>query len=188
MGPFSRRFAAVRPYLKSAREASNPVSMPWQESLRKYSVVPVVTRRVAADDTICGHHIPKDTYLACCLQAVHNSWRQPESWRPERFLPGGEYDGFKEDIRPFMVPFLASAGALIGPSCLQCPCRTACTLRCKCRCLKGVPRQGSGGGADCMRMPLQFVPFIQGPRNCLGQYFALLEARIVLGLLVKVTA
>jgi hypothetical protein len=32
----------------------------------------------------------------------------------------------------------------------------------------------------------QFVPFIQGPRNCLGQYFALLEARIVLGLLVKV--
>ena len=32
----------------------------------------------------------------------------------------------------------------------------------------------------------QFVPFIQGPRNCLGQYFALLEARIVLALLVKV--
>ncbi len=30
---------------------------------------------------------------------------------------------------------------------------------------------------------LQFVPFIQGPRNCLGQYFALLEARVVLGTL-----
>ncbi len=34
-------------------------------------------------------------------------------------------------------------------------------------------------------MGAQFVPFIQGPRNCLGQYFALLEARIVLALLVK---
>lgn len=33
---------------------------------------------------------------------------------------------------------------------------------------------------------LQFVPFIQGPRNCLGQFFALLEARVVLALLVKV--
>lgn len=33
---------------------------------------------------------------------------------------------------------------------------------------------------------LQFVPFIQGPRNCLGQHFALLEARVVLGLLLKV--
>ena len=34
---------------------------------------------------------------------------------------------------------------------------------------------------------LQFVPFIQGPRNCMGQYFALLEARIVVGMLVKVS-
>ncbi len=34
----------------------------------------------------------------------------------------------------------------------------------------------------------QFVPFIQGPRNCLGQFFALLEARVVLALLVKVPA
>ena len=32
----------------------------------------------------------------------------------------------------------------------------------------------------------QFVPFIQGPRNCLGQFFALLEGRVVLALLVKV--
>ena len=33
---------------------------------------------------------------------------------------------------------------------------------------------------------LQFVPFISGPRNCLGQYFALLEARVVLATLIKV--
>jgi len=42
------------------------------------------------------------------LQAVHNSWQQPESWRPERFLQGGEYDSFKEDIRPFMVSLLTT--------------------------------------------------------------------------------
>ena len=35
---------------------------------------------------------------------------------------------------------------------------------------------------------VQFVPFIQGPRNCLGQNFALLEARIVLALIVKVSS
>ena len=38
-------------------------------------------------------------------QAVHNSWAEPEAWRPERFLPGGEYSSFPESIRPFMARF-----------------------------------------------------------------------------------
>ena len=41
--------------------------------------------------------------VSACLQAVHALWHKPSQWRPERFLPGGEYEGFKEDIRPFMV-------------------------------------------------------------------------------------
>jgi cytochrome P450 len=30
-----------------------------------------------------------------------------------------------------------------------------------------------------------FLGFIAGPRSCIGQYFALLETKIVLGLLLK---
>ena len=33
--------------------------------------------------------------------------------------------------------------------------------------------------------PYSFLAFIQGPRNCLGQYLALLEARVVLGVLTR---
>jgi len=104
-----------------------------KESLRKYTVVPVVTRVVCSDGvTLCGVPVPRGTYIAMLAQAVHKGkWDSPGAWRPSRFAPGGEYDSFPEAIRPFT-----------------------------------------------------YVPFIQGPRNCLGQYFALLEARIVLARLV----
>mmetsp|Transcript_27719 Transcript_27719/g.60701 ORF Transcript_27719/g.60701 Transcript_27719/m.60701 type:complete len:523 (-) Transcript_27719:909-2477(-) len=103
-----------------------------KEALRKYSVVPVVTRILAKDDELMGHTVPAGTMIACILQGTHNLYKQPAKFSPERFMPGGEFDQFDESIRAYM-----------------------------------------------------FVPFIQGPRNCLGQHFALLEARVLLSLLIK---
>ncbi|GIL69020.1 hypothetical protein Vretimale_17394 [Volvox reticuliferus] len=105
-----------------------------KEALRKYSVVPVVTRKLVADDTVglMGHALPQGIMIACHLQGTHRLYEAPEEFRPERFMPGGEYDNFDDAIRAYM-----------------------------------------------------FVPFIQGPRNCLGQHLALLEARVVLSLLHK---
>lgn len=103
-----------------------------KEALRKYSVVPVVTRELLEDDVLAGHRVPAGTMVTCQLQAVHNQWREPKAFRPERFMPGGEYDQFDEAVRPYM-----------------------------------------------------FLPFIQGPRNCLGQHLALLEARVVLAALTQ---
>lgn len=103
-----------------------------KESLRRYSVVPVVVRELQRDDVLCGCKVPRGSHVVTALKAVHQQWKDPEVWQPERFMPGGEFDQFSEDIRQYM-----------------------------------------------------FVPFIQGPRNCLGQNFALLEARIVVALIVK---
>lgn len=33
--------------------------------------------------------------------------------------------------------------------------------------------------------PYTFMPFIEGPRNCLGQYLALLESKMVLSMLMQ---
>ena len=103
-----------------------------KETLRKYSVVPVVVRvALKDDDDLCGYRIKAGARIMCCISGTHDMWEEPQEHRPERFLPGGEYDKFDDAERPYM-----------------------------------------------------FVPFIQGPRNCLGQHLALLEARVVLAELV----
>eukprot|EP00227_Mantoniella_beaufortii_P001127 CAMPEP_0197614868 /NCGR_PEP_ID=MMETSP1326-20131121/59742_1 /TAXON_ID=1155430 /ORGANISM="Genus nov. species nov., Strain RCC2288" /LENGTH=498 /DNA_ID=CAMNT_0043183745 /DNA_START=501 /DNA_END=1997 /DNA_ORIENTATION=+ len=100
-----------------------------KESLRLYSVVPVVTRVAEEDDDLGGTRVPAGTTVIMSLQGVHlreDLWPDPLTYKPERFLDMDESsEGFT------------------------------------------------------------FLAFIQGPRNCLGQYLALLEARVVLGTLVK---
>ena len=65
--------------------------------------MPVVVRELARDDVLCGHHIPRGSHVVQCLKAVHQQWSNPEVWRPERFMPGGEYDQFDEEVRQYMV-------------------------------------------------------------------------------------
>lgn len=78
-----------------------------KEALRRYSVVPVVTRSLKAEDELDGRPVPAGTLIVALLQGVHNQWAQPAEFRPERFLPGGEYETFDEAVRPYMfVPFI----------------------------------------------------------------------------------
>lgn len=120
------------PPARSAVEAMTFTLACLKESLRKYSVVPVITRNLDADDELCGHKIPAGAWVVMHIQKLHHHYKDPLRWDPDRFMPGGEYDQFPEELRPYM-----------------------------------------------------FMAFIQGPRNCLGQYFALLEARVVLGALLE---
>lgn len=98
-----------------------------KETLRKWSVVPVVTRQAAEDDT-CGEvFFPQGAHVVIHMKAIHHRadiWPEPDHFDPERFMPHQRHH------------------------------------------------------------PYAFLPFIQGPRNCVGQHFALLEAKIVLSRLV----
>ena len=79
-----------------------------QESLRRYSVVPIVSRQLAAEDELCGHMLPAGCTIICSIKSVHQYWSKPDLWQPERFMPGGEFDSFEEGIRPYMVSGCAS--------------------------------------------------------------------------------
>lgn len=73
-----------------------------KEALRKYSVVPVVTRQLAADDELLGHKLPRGIMVACILQvSLHVLGRSclplgnglPEHpvlpWKPIAAVPWG---------------------------------------------------------------------------------------------------
>jgi cytochrome P450 len=60
-----------------------------KETLRRYSIVPVVTREAVEDDMLGGYAIPKGTKIVVAIDAVHHDpevWKDPHDFRPERFL------------------------------------------------------------------------------------------------------
>ncbi|CAM9382296.1 unnamed protein product [Ectocarpus sp. 12 AP-2014] len=103
-----------------------------RESLRKYSLVPLVVRRCVEDTTICEeggteHFIPKGCSVHLLIKGVHERpdiWPEPMRYNPDRFM-------------------------------------------------------------ETPVAPYTFLPFIDGPRNCLGQHLSLLESKVVLSLLVN---
>lgn len=100
-----------------------------KEALRKYSVVPIVTRETVKDVALGDgkYFVPQGTRMMILIQGVHHRadlWPAPQAYQPERFL-------------------------------------------------------------DTMPAPFTFLPFIDGPRNCLGQHLALLETKIVLATLAQ---
>jgi cytochrome P450 len=101
-----------------------------QESLRKYSVVPIAARRVVEDLYLeeGPYFLPKGSSVMINILGVHldpKLWPEPMRYNPRRFLTD-------RSIEPFT-----------------------------------------------------FLPFIAGPRNCLGQHLALLESKMVISMLVQ---
>lgn len=129
-----------------------------KEVLRKWSVVPAVTRELISDQVLqdeehgLRYEIPKGTKLVVSIGSVHHRedlWNNPEEFDPDRFnqkLPHNfAYIPFiqGEHFKPFFVKSMSSNHIIFIPNFLK-----------------------------------------TGPRLCLGQPFALLEGKIVLALLV----
>lgn len=61
-----------------------------REIMRFETLVPMsVPHRAMRDTTLAGFQIPKDTIVLAGIYALHNDediWKDPENFRPERFL------------------------------------------------------------------------------------------------------
>lgn len=102
-----------------------------EEAMRLYPPVPSLSRTALADDAVGGRcFIPKGALVVISPYLLHRHetlWREPDRFRPERFLPGA-----RETIERYA-----------------------------------------------------YLPFGAGPRVCIGQQFAMVEASIVLATLVR---
>ena len=61
-----------------------------KESLRLNAPVPGLPRRAVQDTEICGHFIPKGTYVSAIGMVSHHDpalWTDPERFDPDRFSP-----------------------------------------------------------------------------------------------------
>jgi cytochrome P450 len=162
----------------------------FQESLRKYSVVPIVARRSIADlhipneiDTLApDYYIPKGSSILINIQAIHhdpNLWPLPMKYDPYRFLEnrmdrvynGNGYHphhhGEKNDTRSRQNHIHDNS--------------TRSEEEKKCVVSENVSQYQLSTSID----PYTYLPFIAGPRNCLGQNLALLESKIIVAMICQ---
>lgn len=82
-----------------------------QETLRLYPPVYTVTRAAAQDDEIAGRRVRRGDIMLLSIFGIHHDpdeWPEPETFSPERFLPGREWN------RRAFLPFGAGKHLCVG--------------------------------------------------------------------------
>jgi cytochrome P450 len=84
----------------------------FEEALRLYPPVPLLTRQARQADCIQGHQIPGDSVIMVVPWLLHRHrkyWKRPDHFVPERFMPGRPRPN-----RYVYMPFSAGARVCLG--------------------------------------------------------------------------
>eukprot|EP00198_Chlamydomonas_reinhardtii_P005393 XP_001694729.1 cytochrome P450 [Chlamydomonas reinhardtii] len=139
------------------------------EVMRMFPPTAVSAERLTPDEpvTIMGMTFPAKTVLWCITYGIHMSdanWEDAAKFKPERWL---------EDPRCAFAKSPGAGGAAAAPA-------TAGGAE--------GPAAAIGGAAEeepPNTAPRRFVPFGQGPKNCVGQNFGITVVRAVVALLLR---
>jgi cytochrome P450 len=89
----------------------------FDEVLRLYPPVPLLTREALCDEEFQGKRIRKGSLIVVCPWLLHRHrklWSKPDHFIPERFLPGGERPASKFAYIPFSVGPRICSGMAFG--------------------------------------------------------------------------
>ena len=87
----------------------------FDETIRLYPPVPILSRQASEDDTIRRQHVPKGSLMLVVPWLLHrhkNLWDQPDTFIPERFMPGAE----NKPNKFAYIPFSAGPRVCLGKS------------------------------------------------------------------------
>jgi cytochrome P450 len=89
----------------------------FEEVLRLYPPVPLLTREAVHDEKFHTCHIPKRSLIVVCPWLLHRHrliWHKPDHFIPDRFLPGGFRPTSKFAYIPFSVGPRICTGMAFG--------------------------------------------------------------------------
>ena len=89
----------------------------FEETMRLYPPVPILSREALADETFEGQSIPKGSIIIVSPWLLHRHkklWDKPDHFIPERFLPGGTVPASKFAYIPFSIGPRICAGMAFG--------------------------------------------------------------------------
>lgn len=96
----------------------------FEEAMRLYPPIPILTRKARAEDKIAGKTIPAGSFVAVCPWLLHRHrglWRNPDHFDPDRFYyekvePPAGMEPPKPRHKLAYVPFGAGPRTCIGAS------------------------------------------------------------------------
>lgn len=96
----------------------------FEEALRLYPPIPIITRKARAEDKLGGKTIPAGSFVAVCPWLLHRHrglWREPDRFDPDRFYyekvePPAGTEPLKPRHKLAYVPFGAGPRTCIGAS------------------------------------------------------------------------
>lgn len=89
----------------------------FEEVLRLYPPIPLLSREALRDETFNGKLIRKGSFIVVCPWLLHrhrNWWHKPDHFIPERFLPGSTEPVSKFAYVPFSIGPRICAGMAFG--------------------------------------------------------------------------
>jgi cytochrome P450 len=96
----------------------------FEEVLRLYPPIPLLTREAVHDDNFHGHRIPKGSLIVVSPWLLHRHrhlWHKPDHFIPERFMPGGYRPASKFAYIPFSVgPRICTGMAFATTEAILC--------------------------------------------------------------------